>query len=57
MDDLALALDTILHIKAERFINSPGYIAHVQKCVEVLDLTDPKLAFLFGGLDAMPVSK
>lgn len=53
MDDLATALDTILRHKAERFINNPGYMAHVQKCVEVLELTDPKLAFLFGGLDAM----
>lgn len=52
-DDLAQALDTVLLHKAERFINNPGYIAHVQKCVEVLELTDPKLAFLFGGLDAM----
>jgi hypothetical protein len=52
-DDLANALDTVLRHKAERFINGPGYIAHVQKCVEVLELTDPKLAFLFGGLDAM----
>ena len=53
MDDLATALDTVLWHKAERFINNPGYIAHVQKCVEVLELKDPKLAFLFGGLDAM----
>ncbi len=53
MDDLEMALDTVLRHKAERFINNPGYVAHVQKCVEVLDLTDPKLAFLFGGLDAM----
>jgi hypothetical protein len=53
MDDLATALDTVLRHKAERFINNPDYIAHVQKCVETLGLTDPRLAFLFGGLDAM----
>ena len=52
-DDLANALDIVLRRKAERFINNPDYLAHVQKCVETLELTDPKLAFLFGGLDAM----
>ncbi len=52
-DDLAQALDTVLRRKAERFTNSPGYVAHVQKCVEDLELTDTRLAFLFGGLDAM----
>lgn len=52
-DNLTQALDTVLRHKAERFINSLGYIAHVQKCVESLELTDPRLAFLFGGLDAM----
>lgn len=52
-DDLAKALDVVLYRKAERFINSRDYIAHVQKCVAALGLTDPKIAFLFGGLDAM----
>jgi len=52
-DDLAQALDTMLRHKAGRFVNSPGYVAHVQKCVEELELTDTRLAFLFGGLDAM----
>jgi hypothetical protein len=53
MDDLAIALEIVLHRKAERFIKSPGYITHVQKCIEALSLTDPRLAFIFGGLDAM----
>ena len=53
MDDLAAALDTVLRHKAERLINSPGYLVHVQKCVEILELTDLKLAFLFVGLDAI----
>ena len=52
-DDLAQALDTVLRHKTERFINSPGYVAHVQKCGEAFELTDTRLAFLFGGLDAM----
>lgn len=52
-DDLAQALNTVLRHKAERFIKSPGYVAHIQKCVEDLELTDTRLAFLFGGLDAM----
>lgn len=52
-DDLAQALDTMLRHKAGRFVNSLGYVAHVQKCVEELELTDTRLAFLFGGLDAM----
>ena len=52
-DDLANALETVLSSKAERFISNPDYIAYVQKCVKELGLTDPKLAFLFGGLDAM----
>lgn len=53
LGDLAQALDTVLRHKAERFIKNPGYIAHVQKCVEELEITDTRLAFLFGGLDAM----
>lgn len=52
-DLLASALDVVLHRKAERFLNSGEYLDHVQRCVEALGLTDPKLAFLFGGLDAM----
>jgi len=51
--ELAQALDTVLWHKAKRFVNSPGYIAHVRKCVDELQLTDVRLAFLFGGLDAM----
>lgn len=45
MDDLATALDTVLRHKADRFINNPGYLVHVQKCVEVLELTDPNQRF------------
>ena len=53
MIDLEDALDTVLTHKAERFIKNAEYITYVQKCVESLHLTDPRLAFLFGGLDAM----
>jgi hypothetical protein len=52
-EGLAEALDTVLWHKAERFIKNPGYIAHIQKCVDELQLSDTRLAFLFGGLDAM----
>jgi hypothetical protein len=52
-DKLANALDVVLEKKAERFLHNLEYIAYVEKCVEDLQLTDPKLAFLFGGLDAM----
>lgn len=52
-EELAQALDTVLRYKARRFIDSRGYIAHIQRCVDELQLTDTRLAFLFGGLDAM----
>jgi hypothetical protein len=52
-EELAQALDTVLRHKAERFIKNPYYVAHIQKCVDALRLTDTRLAFLFGGLDAM----
>ena len=52
-EGLAQALDTVLWHKAKRFINNTDYIAHIQKCVDDLQLTDARLAFLFGGLDAM----
>ena len=52
-NNLADALDVVLNKKAERFINNEAYLEHVRQCVEELELTDPKLAFLFGGIDAM----
>jgi len=51
--NLVDALDVVLNKKAERFISNEGYLEHIRQCVEELNLTDPKLAFLFGGLDAM----
>lgn len=52
-DDLVEALETVLTSKANRFINNRKYVAHVERCIETLALADPRLAFLFGGLDAM----
>lgn len=52
-DDLVEALETVLTSKAFRFVNNREYLAHVERCVETLGLTDPKISFLFGGLDAM----
>lgn len=52
-NNLANALDIVLQRKAERLLGNADYIAHVQRCVEGLKLTDPKVAFLFGALDAM----
>jgi hypothetical protein len=51
--ELSNALDVVLDRKAGRFINSVEYLSHIRKCVDSLELVDPKLAFLFGGLDAM----
>ncbi|MEA1959669.1 MAG: hypothetical protein U9N44_08460 [Chloroflexota bacterium] len=55
MNDYAVptALDKILQCKAERFIKNSDYLKHVQNCLDEISIQDPKIAFIFGGIDAM----
>lgn len=52
-EELANALDVVLRAKADRMLQNEDYVAHVRRCNEVLEITDPLEAFIFGGLDAM----